>query len=116
MRRLSLRPLLHWPSLPEFYSTRPAASTTSARTPPITRKLEVVHDRSIAANRVEVPALQEVQIIQKGTGLYAAMCVNAILRRATIWSIVAFVTKLPGLPAAHYKDMAARAPPDEEME
>ena len=34
---------------------------------------------------------------------------------ATIWSIVAFVTKLPGLSAEHYKDMVARAPPDEEM-
>ena len=35
---------------------------------------------------------------------------------ATIWSIVAFVTRLPGLSAEHYKDMVARAPPDEEME
>jgi mono/diheme cytochrome c family protein len=35
---------------------------------------------------------------------------------ATIWSIVAFVTRLPGLSAEHYKDLVARAPPDEEME
>jgi mono/diheme cytochrome c family protein len=35
---------------------------------------------------------------------------------ATIWSIVAFVTRLPGLSAEHYKDPVARAPPDEEME
>ena len=35
---------------------------------------------------------------------------------AIIWSIVAFVTRLPGLSAEHYKDMVARAPPDEEME
>lgn len=34
---------------------------------------------------------------------------------AAIWSIVAFVTRLPGLSAEHYKDMVARAPPDEEM-
>ena len=34
---------------------------------------------------------------------------------ATIWSIVAFVNKLPGLSAEHYKDMVARSPPDEEM-
>ena len=34
----------------------------------------------------------------------------------TIWSIVAFVGKLPGLSAEHYKDMVARAPPDEEMD
>lgn len=35
---------------------------------------------------------------------------------AAIWSIVAFVTKLPGLSSEHYKDMVARAPPDEETE
>lgn len=34
---------------------------------------------------------------------------------AAIWSIVAFVTRLPGLSAEHYKDMVARAAPDEEM-
>lgn len=33
----------------------------------------------------------------------------------TIWSIVAFVNKLPGLSAEHYKDMVARSPLDEEM-
>lgn len=33
----------------------------------------------------------------------------------TIWSIVAFVGKLTGLSAEHYKDMVARSPPDEEM-
>ena len=34
---------------------------------------------------------------------------------ATLWSIVAFVNKLPGLSAESYKDIVARAPPDEEM-
>ena len=34
---------------------------------------------------------------------------------ATIWNIVAFVTRLPGLSAQHYKDLVAKAPPDEEM-
>ena len=48
----------------------------------ITRKLiEVVRDRSIAvrANRVELPDLQDEQIILKGEGQYAAMCVNCHL-------------------------------------
>jgi mono/diheme cytochrome c family protein len=35
---------------------------------------------------------------------------------ATLWSIIAFVTRLPGLSAEHYKDLVARAPLDEEME
>ncbi|RTM14576.1 MAG: cytochrome c [Bradyrhizobiaceae bacterium] len=135
----------------------------------ITRKLiEVVRDRSIAvrASKVELPDLQDEQLILKGAGQYAAMCVKCHLAPeqsdseirpglypkppnlteqridpktafwvtkhglkmsgmpawglghddATIWSIIAFVTKLPGLSAEHYKDMVARAPPDEEME
>lgn len=134
----------------------------------ITRKMmEAVRNRSIAvrANRIEVPDLQDEQLVVKGAGQYAAMCANCHLAPeqkdseirpglypkppnlteqridprtafwvtkhglkmsgmpawglghddAAIWSIVAFVTKLPGLSAEHYKDMVARAPPDEEM-
>jgi mono/diheme cytochrome c family protein len=35
---------------------------------------------------------------------------------AALWSIVAFVNKLPNLTPAQYKDIVAKAPPDEEME
>ncbi len=135
----------------------------------VTRKvMEVVRDRSIAmrAEQIELPDLEDEQLVLKGAGQYAAMCVNCHLAPeqsdseirpglypqppnlsehridpktafwvvkhglkmtgmpawglghddATIWSIVAFVIKLPGLSAEHYKDMVARAPPDEEME
>ncbi|HUW28082.1 MAG TPA: c-type cytochrome [Sulfuriferula sp.] len=34
---------------------------------------------------------------------------------ATIWSMVAFVEKLPGMTPAEYDDIVARAPPDEDM-
>ncbi|HEY2345713.1 MAG TPA: cytochrome c [Xanthomonadaceae bacterium] len=34
----------------------------------------------------------------------------------TIWSIVAFVHKLPDLTPAQYKDLVAKAPPDEDMD
>lgn len=134
----------------------------------ITRKvMEVVRNRSIAvrANQIELPDLENEQLVLKGAGQYAAMCVNCHLAPeqkdseirpglypkppnlseqrldpktvfwvtkhglkmtgmpawgvghddATIWSIVAFVTKLPSLSAEHYKDLVARAPPDEEM-
>ena len=33
----------------------------------------------------------------------------------TIWSMVAFLRKLPDLSPAQYKDIVARAPPDEDM-
>jgi mono/diheme cytochrome c family protein len=134
----------------------------------ITRKvMEVVRNRSIAvrASQIELPDLQDEQLVLKGAGQYAAMCVNCHLAPeqkdseirpglypkppnlseqrfdprtvfwvtkhglkmsgmpawglghddATIWSIVAFVARLPGLSADHYKDLVARAPPDEEM-
>ncbi len=35
---------------------------------------------------------------------------------ATIWSIVAFLQKLPDLDAAQYKQIVAAAPPDEDMD
>jgi ketosteroid isomerase-like protein/cytochrome c553 len=35
---------------------------------------------------------------------------------ATIWSMVAFLQKLPDLTPAQYKDMVAKAPPDEDMD
>lgn len=134
----------------------------------MTRKvMEVVRDRSIAvrANQIEVPDLQDEQLVLKGAGQYAAMCVNCHLAPeqsdseirpglypkppnlseqrvdpktafwvvkhglkmtgmpawglghddATLWSIVAFVGKLPGMSAQQYKDIVAKAPPDEEM-
>jgi ketosteroid isomerase-like protein len=34
----------------------------------------------------------------------------------TIWSIVAFLQKLPDLTPAQYKDIVAKAPPDEDMD
>ncbi|MGH8160228.1 MAG: c-type cytochrome [Rhodanobacter sp.] len=35
---------------------------------------------------------------------------------ATIWSMVAFLQKLPGLTPTQYKDIVDRAPPDEDMD
>ena len=34
---------------------------------------------------------------------------------ATIWSMVAFLQKMPGMTPAQYRDIVARAPPDEDM-
>jgi ketosteroid isomerase-like protein/mono/diheme cytochrome c family protein len=34
----------------------------------------------------------------------------------TIWSMVAFLQKLPGMTPQQYKDIVARAPPDEDMD
>ncbi|MGH9810815.1 MAG: c-type cytochrome [Terriglobia bacterium] len=34
----------------------------------------------------------------------------------TIWSMVAFLQKLPGMTPAKYKDIVAKSPPDEDMD
>lgn len=132
------------------------------------RIVETVRDRSIhrRASEVKVPDLSDQQLILKGAGQYAAMCVNCHLAPgissseirpglypqppelskvkidprvtfwvtkhgikmsgmpawgrghddATLWSIVAFVNKLPTMTGAQYKDIVSKAPPDEEME
>jgi mono/diheme cytochrome c family protein len=34
----------------------------------------------------------------------------------TIWSMVAFLQKLPGMTPQQYEDLVAKAPPDEDMD
>lgn len=132
------------------------------------RVVETLRDRSILrrSKEVQVPDLDNPELILKGAGQYAAMCVDCHLAPglmsseiraglypqppelykreidpkivfwvtkhgikmsgmpawgrghddATLWSIVAFVTKLPTLSAAQYKDIVSKAPSDEEME
>jgi len=130
--------------------------------------VETLRERSIErhAKDIQVPNLQAPDLVLKGAGQYAAMCVQCHLAPgkskseirpglyppppdlakvrvdpreafwaikhgvkmsampawglshddATIWSIVAFVNKLPDMSTQGYLDMVAKAPPDEEME
>ena len=126
-----------------------------------------LRDRSIATHSqdIQLPALGDANLVLKGAGQYAAMCVGCHLAPgmkdselrpglypmppdlsqtrvdakeafwiikhgikmsampawgsshddATIWSIVAFLQKLPALDASQYKSIVAKAPRDEEM-
>jgi mono/diheme cytochrome c family protein len=117
------------------------------------------------ARDIQVPALDDPQLILKGAGQYAAMCTGCHLAPgmaeseirpglypqppelskqrtnprvafwvikhgikmsampawggshddATIWSMVAFLQKLPDLTPAEYKSIVAKAPPDDDM-
>lgn len=130
--------------------------------------LQTLRMRSIEAHSKDIalPDLNSPDLILKGAGQYAAMCVTCHLapgvkdselapglypqppelaksqldpRNAfwvikhglkmsampawgkthddeTIWSMVAFVNKLPSMSPQEYKEMVAKAPPDEEME
>ncbi len=54
--------------------------------------------------------------IKHGIKMSAMPAWGATHDDATIWSLVAFLMKLPNLDAAQYKDLVAKAPPDEEMD
>jgi mono/diheme cytochrome c family protein len=130
--------------------------------------LQNVRDWSIRARSegLRPPNLNDPQLVLKGAGQYAAMCVGCHLAPgkessevregmypqppnlskigvdprdafwaikhgikmsgmpawdashddATIWSMVAFLEKLPSLTPQQYKDIVAKAPPDEDMD
>lgn len=136
---------------------------------PLTYKiLQTLRTRSVEAHAKNItpPNLEDPQLILKGAGQYAAMCISCHLapgvkdselapglypqppelskvqvdpRSAfwivkhglkmsampawgkshddeTIWSMVAFLNKLPTMSPQQYKEIVAKAPPDEEME
>lgn len=137
-------------------------------TKPVFTVLQSLRDRSIhlRSKNIKVPNLDNTQLILKGAGQYAAMCIGCHLApgmktseiRAglypqppnlskivvepqdafwtikhgikmsampawggshddpTIWSMVAFLQKLPGMTPQQYKDIVAKAPPDEDMD
>ena len=150
------------------YSGTYGMGADDPHTPPVHALLETLRNRSIAAHAsdLQVPNLNDEQLILKGAGQYAAMCTQCHLTPAmknseirpglypqppnlsqvridpkeafwaikhgikmsampawgashddaTIWSMVAFLEKLPDLTAAQYRDIVARAPPDDDME
>ena len=137
-------------------------------TKPVFSVMQTLRERSIHARseHINVPNLEDPQLILKGAGQYAAMCTQCHLKPgmkdselrpglypqppnlsqvkvdpkdafwvikhgikmsampawgashddATIWSMVAFLQKLPSMTPAQYKDMVAKAPPDEDMD
>jgi mono/diheme cytochrome c family protein len=130
--------------------------------------LQTVRDRSVhvRSRDIEVPSLDDPQLVLKGAGQYAAMCTGCHLRPGmenselregmypqppnlskvhvdpkdafwvikhgvkmsampawggshddeTIWSMVAFLEKLPDMTPEQYKAIVAKAPPDEHMD
>lgn len=138
-------------------------------TKPVFTVLQALRERSIhvRAEHIQVPNLDDPQLILKGAGQYAAMCTGCHLKPGvedselrkgmypqppnlakvhvdpqdafwvikhgikmsgmpawgmsghddpTIWSMVAFIRKLPGMTPQEYKAIVAKAPPDEDMD
>jgi len=55
-------------------------------------------------------------VIKHGIKMSAMPAWGASHDDATIWSMVAFLQKMPGMTPAQYKDIVAKAPPDEDMD
>ncbi|HET6806268.1 MAG TPA: c-type cytochrome [Frateuria sp.] len=137
-------------------------------TRPVFALMQTLRERSIhvRSEDIQVPNLDDPQLILKGAGQYAAMCTDCHLKPGmsdseirpglypqppnlsqvrvdpkdafwiikhgikmsampawgsshddpTIWSMVAFLQKLPDMTPEQYKAMVAKAPPDEDMD
>ena len=55
-------------------------------------------------------------VIKHGIKMSAMPAWGASHDDATIWSMVAFLQKMPGMTPAQYKDIVAKAPSDEDMD
>jgi mono/diheme cytochrome c family protein len=67
-------------------------------------------------SRVRIDPKQAFWVIKHGIKMSAMPAWGASHDDATIWSMVAFLQKLPGMSAQEYQDIVARAPPDEDMD
>ncbi|WP_431634969.1 c-type cytochrome [Dyella sp. KULCS107] len=67
-------------------------------------------------SRERVDPKQAFWVIKHGIKMSAMPAWGASHDDATIWSMVAFLQKLPGMSAQEYKDIVARAPPDDDMD
>lgn len=66
--------------------------------------------------RAPIDPREAFWIIKHGIKSTAMPAWGATHDDQTLWSIVAFVRKLPGMTPAQYKDIVAKAPPDDDMD
>ncbi|TPG10744.1 cytochrome c [Rhodanobacter glycinis] len=67
-------------------------------------------------SRERIEPREAFWVIKHGIKMSAMPAWGASHDDATIWSMVAFLRKLPGMAPEQYKDIVARAPPDEDMD
>ena len=67
-------------------------------------------------SQVRVDPREAFWVIKHGIKMSAMPAWGSSHDDATIWSMVAFLQKLPGLTPAEYKVIVAKAPPDDDMQ
>jgi len=96
-----------------------AAMCTGCHLSPARKESEIrpgLYPRPPDLSQVRVDPRQAFWVIKHGIKMTAMPAWGTTHDDATIWSMVAFLQKLPGLTPAQYKEFVAKAPPDEEME
>lgn len=66
--------------------------------------------------KVRVNPREAFWVIKHGLKMSAMPAWGASHDDATIWSMVAFLQKLPGMTPLQYREIVAKAPPDEDMD
>ena len=66
--------------------------------------------------QVRLDPKDEFWVIKHGLKMSAMPAWGGSHDDATIWSMVAFLQKLPDMTPSQYKDIVAKAPPDEDMD
>lgn len=67
-------------------------------------------------SQVHIDPKDEFWVIKHGVKMSAMPAWGGSHDDPTIWSMVAFLQKLPDMTPAQYKDIVAKAPPDEDMD
>lgn len=96
-----------------------AAMCTQCHLSPAMAQSEIrpgLYPRPPNLSRLRVDPKTAFWAIKHGIKMSAMPAWGASHDDATIWSMVAFLQKLPGMSAPQYRDIVARAPPDDDMD
>ena len=112
-------PDLHDPQLVLKGAGQYAAMCTQCHLSPAMAQSEIrpgLYPQPPNLSRLRVDPKTAFWAIKHGIKMSAMPAWGASHDDATIWSMVAFLQKLPGMGAQEYKDIVARAPPDDDMD
>jgi len=96
-----------------------AAMCTSCHLTPSMKDSEVrvgMYPQPPNLTQLHLDPQDEFWVIKHGIKMSAMPAWGASHDDATIWSMVAFIQKLPNMTPQEYKDMVAKAPPDDDMD
>lgn len=96
-----------------------AAMCTSCHLSPAMKDSEIrpgLYPQPPNLSQIHVDPKDAFWVIKHGIKMSAMPAWGGSHDDLTIWSMVAFLQKLPSMSAAQYKDIVARAPPDDDMD